>query len=301
MKKALLAFSLLTTLNLQATSWPFSLCGTHSETPPITPPFSFIDTFPSADETYFIRYGGNRRFAATPNPTQGTVTIYKVNQPDRSLEAIQTVTSAIGASYLSYSPNSFAVVANVGNLANSIESSITVYKVNEKSGKWHLVQILSPQSNPEVIAPQSLSYSPDGKFVALSDSGTNCYDGSISIYAVNNSGFLSLTHSYKTAELEVTGIPGALTYHPDGKFLACTFRPSIGNATVLTFPVDPTTGELSLPAGIGSVRQLPFEITFSDNGKFVAVSNKTPHTTSVFMIDETGALTEVNESPFSRA
>jgi 6-phosphogluconolactonase len=250
--------------------------------------------------TQFIRYSHSGTFAAASNATDGTVTIYSANSADGSLNAIQTVTSGTEAISLSYSPSdSFAVVTNFGDIANSIESSITVYKVHKKTGKWHLIQTLSTSTNPEILDPLSIAYSPDEKFVAVSNTGTGNGDDTIAIYAVDSSGQLSLVHAYSSSELDVTGSAWILHYSPDGKFLACDFHPTSGNATVVIFPVNQTTGELDIPTGIGTVRQLPFGVTFSHDGKLLTVTNTTPPSISVFMIDQTGALTEVADSPFS--
>lgn len=287
MKKFVLALSLFAAATLHAIAPEEAL---------VTAPFTFVDTFPTGTRPFYVRYSHNNRFAAVANILSNTVSVYKVNRSDGSLDPIQTVATGSQPATLAYAPcDLFACVANSGGASGSV----TVYSVNKKTGLWTLIQTLVAPTNPEILFPEQAAYSPDGRFVAIANTGTaaTAGDNNISIYKVNQkTGKLTLvqTVSNPFVNQEVQ----FLAYSPNGKFLAADFIDVSGNGTVATFAVNQTTGQLGAVADTSTVGIQPSGVTFSHNGNLLTVVNLSDSTVSVFTIDLAGVLTPVAVLPF---
>lgn len=139
--------------------------------------------------------------------------------------------------------------------------------------------------------PHSSFYSPDGRYLFVSDLGLD----RIVTYRLDEADHKLIHHA------EISLHPGAgprhLSFHPNGKFV---YVINEVDSTITSFTYDKETGQLTT---LATVSTLPSafegenscaEITVSSDGKFVYGSNRGHDSIVVFAIDEqTGALSLV--------
>lgn len=142
-------------------------------------------------------------------------------------------------------------------------------------------------------APISVAYSPNGKWCATANIGTN----SVSFFAVDSlDGSLAEIAGSPLSEINLLQA-NSVIYSPDSKFLAVT---SYGVNLVTIYTVDQTTGALSNPLSYynGIPLSGPCQVLYSPNGKFLTVvSRNAPQALSVFEVNQTtGELTLYNST-----
>ena len=287
--------------------------------------FTLLFTFPTGDSPDFVVYSHDRKYAAVTNGADTTVSVYAVDCgtgyfteidgspfPTCSCTGSCTGTcscagvcsgtgtcSCIGLypSSIAYSPNvTYAAVTNAASTVNPSSysnDSVAVYSVNAETGALTLVQVLTNATNPEIVTPFSIAYSPDGLFAAVANFDNVFFiNDNISIYSVSKvTGKLTLIPSGRVAE---TGKgPLVVAYSPNGKFAAVTLNEA---SVVAIFTVDPTTGaftdEVDVPTG-----NFPFGVAYSHNGKFAAVANSADDTVSTYTVDPVSGVFTATTTP----
>jgi 6-phosphogluconolactonase (cycloisomerase 2 family) len=165
--------------------------------------------------------------------------------------------------YVTYSPRgSFAAVANNG------DGTVSVYKVNQKSGKFTEVQD-SPFSSG--AGPAAIAYSPDERHAVV----TNYDASSITLFKVDTcTGAFSLIQTLRFATNPEILAPSITSYSPDGRFVAVINTPILpANSNISVYNVHPVNGTLSLAATPFSLANFsPSVLDFSPDGKFIAVT-----------------------------
>lgn len=197
---------------------------------------------------------------------------------------------------LAFSPNgSLLAVANRRRY-RGMAYSLSVYSVNRKTG-----QLSQVPSSPVRAGsgPYSVVFSPSGKLLAVA----NANGRSASVFSVNRrTGMLG---QVRGSPLPTAG--GPVAFSPAGHLLATV---NTFNDSVSVFSVNQGTGASSevpgspFQIGVGSSPQaLAFSpvrplLAVANNGEALSTGNVGP-SVSVFSIDKaTGALTQVQHSPF---
>src|SRR5574338_659752 len=193
-------------------------------------PFTEIGTLPTGVGPLDITYSQTGKFAAVANGTGTSIFVYKVDCETGLFTLIQTVTTDFIAQSVSYAPcDAYAAVAADSGTSQT-SNNVTIYSVDCTTGEWTLIQTLQ---FPEVDAATTLDYSPDGRFLAITN-----YNGFLSIYKVSK-----ITGKVILSD-QVSSVDGFadVAFSPDGKFLAVILNAS---GDVAIYRVDPVTGSLT--------------------------------------------------------
>lgn len=209
-------------------------------------------------------------------------------------------------------------------VANGLDNSITVYKVDKSTGQFSFLQVVSLKA-PNGWSTPTLTFSPNGKFAAVSCDPVNS-TGFIVVYSINTTGKFSEIQRIQHSPNDGYNI---IAFSPSGKLAAVTNALASPQPTITVFPVDPNTGQFNqiqnFQAGFGlwaiafspkdniaaatfqdsvsvyavnpgtgtfnliqNVNTLglqSMDVTFSPNGKFAAVANYNNNTLSIYKIN----------------
>lgn len=220
---------------------------------------------------------------------------------------------------------------NLFNLLNESPFNNAGIIINKALCSSPLTQVTgSPFSTGTATGAQGIQYSPDGRFVAVTNRS-----GEVTMFSVNTDGSLAFIGNFAMAGgtnplglaffpngnfLAVINVPiglvtisrvnnnGSLTLNqtissfmvkvtqdiaisPNGLFAAVS---GANDGSVATFTVNPNTGLFTF-VGIFSAFGSPFGIEFYPNGQFLAAVNKATNTVTVYNVNQmTGALTPIN-------
>jgi 6-phosphogluconolactonase (cycloisomerase 2 family) len=275
MKKIFCFFSLLSSIASVDPTYTNLACNTLSASPAF---ISFFGT-QTGIRPSFVTYSHSGLFASVVNNGDNSVSVYAVNSTNGAFDLVETVDTENLPSFLAYSPNdTYAAVTN------SASNSISIYGVSSKTGRFTLIQTLNSSDNSEIRTPYSVSYSPDGRFAAV----TNIGNASIAVYKIH-----PLHGLWNYVQTVSTPFRGSLvvTYSPDGNFAAVSN--SLQNS-ISIYSVDPVTGfftEVGSPFPTGS--SAPLDVVYSHGGDFLAVT--CPDTPAVILYrvqPKTGVLTD---------
>ncbi len=238
-------------------------------------------------------------FAAVPNYSSNTISVYEVNQTTGAFTEVPLSPFATGSlpAWAAFSPITssgklFAAVANFN------DNTVTVYSVDETTGEFTQVAG-SPFSTGK--GPVSVEFSPlaSGNLFAVV---ANSADNDVSVYAVNqNTGTFTQVPG---SPFPTGALPNNATFSPlvAGNLFAAVVN--FNDDTVSVYEVNQTTGAftsvIGSPFATGSG---PYNVNFSplaSGNLFAAVTNDIGNTISVFEVNQTtGTFTEVPSSPFS--
>jgi 6-phosphogluconolactonase (cycloisomerase 2 family) len=253
------------------------------------------DSVATGESPLFVAYSHSNASAAVVNRTDDTVSIYNVDKcsgefTERSFSPVAT---GQGPLALAYSPcDGYLAVCGWRDQSEPGDQSpgnIHIYRIPCKTGEPELLQVITQAEDSTLKQPQSIDYSPCGRFAAVANFGEDAVTDSIVIYRVSHATgkFLLPPTMVIVNPSEGDGATG-LSYSPDGKSAAVTF---FFSSNVVTYQVDPVDGYFLNPtshtAGIGSV-----SVAYSPNGKFAAVANHGNNTVSTYTVDQiTGQFT----------
>lgn len=254
--------------------------------------------------SYFVAYSpivAGNVFAAIPNYSSDTITIYSVNPTTGALTQVPTSPFPAGAGPypLAFSPllpgGLFAAVANYN------DETISVYSVDPTTGAFTLVP--GPTVNTG-SAPYFLAYSPlvnGNLFAAVA----NLDDDTVSVYKVDTTtgAFIQVGAPVPTGESEPYGV----VFSPviSGNLFAAVTN--VDSSAITIYKVDTTTGVFTeivaspISPGLDSS---PYYAAYSPvvaGNLFAAAANYDSGvgTLSVYTVDPiTGAFTQVPLSPF---
>ena len=236
---------------------------------------------------------GSYLYAA--NYSTNNVSAFSVNADTGALTAVagSPFAGADGATTVVVDPSGkFALVTDFTT------NAVSVFSIDSTSGALTPVTG-SPFSNGSQDSPIDIDFGAEGKFVYVSNLGTNP-DGSFNLSDTSLSGF-SLNPS--TGELvALTGSPFAI---PENGFIATNqpgsvvYVPTLANLSA--YSIDATSGALAQVAGspyaLGTDTS---EVTVERSGRFVYVTNSGENTVTGYAVDaSTGALAVIPSSPVS--
>jgi Tol biopolymer transport system component len=118
-------------------------------------------------------------------------------------------------------------------------------------------------------SPESVAWSPDGRFVAVVNSGSSGSNG-LEIFSITSSGVPS-TNPVVTA---TTGeYPQSVSWSPDGRFLAVVNNSNSGTYSSLQVFQFNGSSTLTLVGGNATTNAYAYSVSWSADGHFIAVVN----------------------------
>ena len=193
--------------------------------------------------------------------------------------------------------------------ATSVNTPSTIVKRDE-DGNFAVgalnIQSLGSPFRPSLVsgtplddtlsAPNTILFTPDNKFLIVSNNPSDGSNGSISVFSVNkNDGTLTPVDGSPFAFDDMLH-PYDIAISSDGRFLAVS---TPFNARIVILNVNTTSGSLSAFSAFNNSSSR-YALAYSPNGKYLAAAGEYNHTISIFSVDETnGALSEVSGSPFA--
>jgi 6-phosphogluconolactonase (cycloisomerase 2 family) len=222
-----------------------------------------------------------------------------------------TITPVIGSPFtglintqfsgLAYSPNGKWLA--VGNSEGA--DSVSIYAV---ASNGVIAEISGSPFATNGTSPQSVTYSPDGKFLVAANYGD--FPSTISLFSVDQTtGALTQLNpatgvpSTNTLTISSTREVGSLTYSPNGEFLAVYTAVTGDFANVVMFGVNSSTGALTqlAPSLRYASTTHPFNavnfgvIAFSPDGTHLARANlDNTNTITIFTVSPSGVLGPLN-------
>lgn len=183
---------------------------------------------PSIYQLSPVIYSPNGKFVAAANATQFSISgiaMYQV-QNTGLLNLVGNYTRANydlseSQNATAFSPDSMFIAQANGNgfIVISINDfTFTIYEVDQTSGTLlNPVDYQIPFMNYDYYA-SSVAYSPDGKFLAVADTGSNIY-----MYTLNN-GIPTLASTIQASQSGGSGnrYPSSLAFSPDSQFITVT-------------------------------------------------------------------------------
>jgi YVTN family beta-propeller protein len=203
------------------------------------------------------------------------ISMFSIDATTGAFTSIGAISAEGRAEAVTVDPTgNFAYVANRID-PGGVPGNVAAFSINSTTGA------LTPMGTISAgIDPTSLAVDPTGKFVYVTNSGTN----DVFTYTINT------TTGVLTSVGQIsTGInPSFVAVDPTGKFAYVT---NSGSNDVSMYTIDATTGALT---GIGTIAtdSSPTSIAIHPSGKFVYVTNFGSNSVSMYSINATtGALT----------
>lgn len=225
----------------------------------------------------------------------GTITAYRIDQKTGKLTLINEQSiGGVGPAHVSVDPKGrFVYASNYGS------GSLSVFAIQENGGLSPAIEVIQHQGSSinkeRQQAPHvhSIIPSPDGRFIYVSDLGTD----QIKIYKVNQeTGNLSPAETPYFKSTPGAG-PRHFVIHPNGKVAYSVEELS---SAIAVLKIDPSTGALTQIQHISTVPEdyegenFPADIHISPNGQFLYTSNRGHNSLAIYKIDEaTGKLMPV--------
>jgi 6-phosphogluconolactonase len=180
----------------------------------------------------------------------------------------------------------FLYVANPG-VGGIAENDISLFNIASDGGLTEVTPRTSVA--PAASQPQRVLMDPAGAYLYVMNAS-----GSISVFSIDSSSG-ALTQ-VPNSPFSIGALPLNMVLSPSGNFLFVSL-PSLQNGLIATLSV--TAGQLSLLGTISSDGGNPYGLAINTAGTDLYVANTTSNSISVFAIDSSGVLTEIQGSPIN--
>jgi DNA-binding beta-propeller fold protein YncE len=261
-------FGSIFTYALNATTGALTFTGNGAEctnsTTCITP-FS-LAVHPSGKFAYVANEGGSA-------PTM--ISMFMIDATTGAFTSIGTVPAGGRAEAVSVDPSGkFVYEANESDPPGS-PGDVSAYAIDSSTGA-----LTSIGSIPAGADPTSVAVDPTGKFVYVTNSGSN----NVSIYTINTTTGALTSVGQISADIN----PSFVAVDPTGKF---AYVANSGSNDISAYAIDAASGSLT-PIGTIAAESSPTSIAIHPSGKFVYVTNSGSNSVSMYGINAiTGALT----------
>ena len=228
------------------------------------------------------------------NYSSGSIAVLPVRSNgslDSAVQVVQHEGSSVN-SERQEAPHVHATVLNKNNKTLYVPDlgldEVILYNLDNKTGK--LKEFTPPLVATEPGAgPRHIDIHPNGKYAYLMEELT----GSVSVYKIENDGYLGLLQNISGLPREFTGEVGSADIHvsPDGKFLYCSNRGE--SNTIGIFSIDQRNGQLEWIDHQSTLGKTPRNFSVDPTGNFLLVANQNSDEIVIFKRDkETGLLTD---------
>ena len=213
---------------------------------------------------------------------------------DSAIQVIQHEGSSVVAGRQD-EPHVHATVLNKNNKALYVPDlgldKVMLYNMDNKTGK--LKELSTPFVMTEPGAgPRHIDIHPNGKYAYLMEELT----GAVSVYKIENDGYLSLLQNISGLPRDFTGVVGSADIHvsPDGKFLYCSNR---GESNTLgIFSINQSDGQLLWIDHQSTLGKTPRNFNLDPTGNFLLAANQNSDEIVIFKRDKkTGLLTDTGK------
>jgi YVTN family beta-propeller protein len=203
------------------------------------------------------------------------ISIFSIDATTGAFTSIGAISAGGRAEAVSVDPTgNFVYVANVID-PGGVPGNVAGFSINTTTGA-----LTSIGTIPAGTDPTSVTVDPTGKFVYVTNSGSN----NVSIYTINTTTGALTSVGQISADIN----PSSVAVDPTGKF---AYVANSGSNDVSMYTIDSTTGNLA-PIGTIAAESSPRSIAVHPSGKFVYVTNSGSNTVSIYSINATtGALT----------
>jgi len=245
----------------------------------------------------YITIDKTGKWVIVGNYSSGTVAVYPVKK-DGSLGPPADSVQHEGSSVNSERQESAHVHATVLNKNNKTLyvpdlglDKVMLYNLDTKKGKlkkFHIPFVMTEAGT----GPRHLDIHPNGKYAYLMEELT----GSISVYKVENDGYLSLLQNISGLPRDFNGAIGSADIHvsPDGKFLYCSNRGESNTIGILS--INQSNGMLAWVDDQPTLGKTPRNFNFDPTGNFLLVANQNSDEIVIFKRDkQTGLLTDTGK------
>ncbi len=238
-----------------------AVCGTVT----CVTPYS-IAVHPSGKFAYVANEGG---FAPT------NISMFSINATTGAFTSLGTITAGGRAEAVSVDPTGkFVYEANESDPPGS-SGNVSAYAIDSSTGA-----LTSIGTFPAGTDPTSVVVDPTGKFVYVTNSGSN----DVSMYTINTTTGALTYIGQISADIK----PSFVAVDPTGKFAYVT---NFGSNDISMYTIDSNMGTLT-SIGTIAAESAPTSIAIHPSGKFVYVTNSGSNSVSMYSINATtGALT----------
>lgn len=237
----------------------------------------------AADDNHFVYLG-----TYTDSGSKG-IYAFRFDGASGSVTPVGMAAETENPSYLVLDPQQrFLYAANeIETFEGKSDGSISVFAIDRKNGKLSSVQRVSSGG----WGPVYLSFDRTGRHLFVANYGA----GSVAVFPVGNDGKLGARTSLIQHEgtKEKPARPHSIRVTNDNRFV---LAPDLALEQVLVYEFDVKNGALSR-SKFGSVKvergSGPRHLAVTPSGKFVYVSNENASSASVFSLQPSGALREI--------
>jgi len=245
----------------------------------------------------YITVDKNGKWVIVGNYSSGTIAVYPINK-DGSLGNATDSVQHEGSSVNSERQEAAHVHAAVLNKNNKTlyvpdlgMDKVMLYNLDSKTGK--LKEFSTPFVMTEPGAgPRHIDIHSNGKYAYLMEEMT----GAVSVYKIENDGYLSLLQNISGLPRDFTGAVGSADIHvsPDGKFLYCSNRGE--SNTIGIFSINQSNGQLLWINHQSTLGKTPRNFNFDPSGNFLLVANQNSDEIVIFKRNkQSGLLTDTGK------
>lgn len=245
----------------------------------------------------FVSIDKSGKWVIAGNYSSGSLAVLPVKSNgslDSAIQVIQHEGSSVVAGRQD-EPHVHATVLSKNNKTLYVPDlgldKLMLYNLDNKTGK------LKEFSPPFVITepgagPRHIDIHPNGKYAYLIEELT----GAVSVYKIENNGFLSLLQNISGLPRDFTGVVGSADIHvsPDGKFLYCSNRGE--SNTIGIFSINQSNGQLLWIDHQSTLGKTPRNFNLDPTGNFLLAANQNTAEIVIFKRDKkTGLLTDTGK------
>ena len=245
----------------------------------------------------YITIDKNGKWVIVGNYSSGTIAVYPTNK-DGSLGRATDSVLHEGSSVNSERQEAAHVHATVLSKNNKTlyvpdlgMDMVVMYNLDNKTGK--LKEFSTPFVATEPGAgPRHIDIHPSGKYAYLMEE----MNGGVSVYKIENDGFLSLLQNISALPRDFNGAVGSADIHvsPDGKFLYCSNRGE--SNTIGIFSINQSNGQLNWIDHQSTLGKTPRNFNVDPTGNFLLVANQNSDEIVIFKRDkQAGLLTDTGK------
>ncbi|MFL5824424.1 MAG: beta-propeller fold lactonase family protein [Solirubrobacteraceae bacterium] len=237
---------------------------------PSTHALSQVASASDNEDVQGLSFSADGNLLALPNEADNTISLFSVGQNALTPVAGSPFADTFGGPWdVAFSPDGTLLAA-----ANGSSHSVALFNVDPTT---HALTKVNGSPFPAGPAPESIAFSPSGKFVAAISGDTN---QPLNLYAVNPA-----THRLTQvpgSPLSLSGSPRDVTFSPNGRLIAVAEDGDL-SGQVEMLALDASTGKVTeSPGSPYQTGPGPESVAFSPNGALFATANNQAFSIGLF-------------------